>query len=55
MLEEAYGQEAMKKTQVYEWYKHFCDGHVNVNGDPPCRRPSTSTNDKNIKHVCNVV
>jgi hypothetical protein len=27
MLEEAYGEVAMKKIQVYEWYKNFSDGH----------------------------
>jgi hypothetical protein len=45
MLEEAYGEAAMKKTQVYEWYKGFRDGHASVNNDPRCCQPSTSAND----------
>jgi hypothetical protein len=27
MLEEAYGNAAMKKMQVYDWHKCFHDGH----------------------------
>jgi hypothetical protein len=27
MLEEAYGEAEMKKTQVYDWHKRFRDGY----------------------------
>lgn len=55
MLEEAYGEAAMKKMQVYGWHKHFCDGRARVNDDLRSGRPSTSRNDKNIDRVRNVV
>jgi hypothetical protein len=55
MLEEACGKAEMKKTQVYEWHKHFRDGHVNATDNPLCRQLSDSTNDETIESVCNVV
>ena len=30
MLIKAYGESAMSKTRVYEWYKRFQDGRENV-------------------------
>ena len=30
MLTKAYGEFAMSKTRVYEWYKHFQDGREDV-------------------------
>jgi hypothetical protein len=34
----------MKKTPNYECHKRFRDGCLSVNGEPHCRRLSTSTN-----------
>jgi hypothetical protein len=34
MLEEQYGQEAMKKSQICGWYKRFRDGRASANDDP---------------------
>lgn len=43
MLTKAYGESAMSKTKVYEWYKLFQDGHkkrstcaVKCEGDAQC-------------------
>jgi len=30
MLTKAYGESAMSKTRIYEWYKRFQDGRENV-------------------------
>ena len=51
MLQKAYGESAMKKTSVYEWYKRFQDGRVDVEDDERSGRPSTSTIDENVKKV----
>jgi hypothetical protein len=53
MLQEVYGKVAMKETQVY--INVFWDGHTSVTDDLHCRCPATSTSDKNIVHVRNVV
>ncbi|XP_015380044.1 PREDICTED: putative uncharacterized protein FLJ37770 [Diuraphis noxia] len=33
LLQKAYGESAMKKTSVYEWYKRFQDGRKDVEDD----------------------
>jgi hypothetical protein len=53
MLKEEYGKVAIRKMKVYKLRKHFCEGHASVNNDP--RKPSTSTNNKNIECELNVV
>jgi hypothetical protein len=41
----------MKKTSVYEWYKHFHDGREDVEDDERSGRPSKSIVDENVKKV----
>lgn len=38
MLQKAYGESAMKKTSIYEWYKRFQDGREGVEDDEPARQ-----------------
>ena len=52
MLTKAYGESAMSKTRVYEWYKRFQDGREDVKDD---ERPSTSTTDENVEKVKEMV
>ena len=33
ILTKAYGESAMSKTRVYEWYKRFQDGREDVEDD----------------------
>lgn len=49
MLTKTYGESAMSKARIYEWYKRFQDGRENVEDDERPERPSTSTTDKNVK------
>ncbi len=49
MLNEAYGENSMKKTQVYFWFKRFKEGQTSIEDDERSGRPSTSTNDKNVE------
>ena len=51
MLTKAYGESAMSKTRVYEWYKRFQDGREDVEDDERPGRPSTSTTDENVEKV----
>jgi len=52
-LKTVYGDEALKKTAVYDWFKRFKNGQVTRR-----RRaewPATSKNDETIEKVKNLV
>ena len=51
MLTKAYGEFAMSKTRVYEWYKRFHDGREDVEDDERPGRPRTSTTYENVEKV----
>jgi hypothetical protein len=34
MLKTAFGDEALDRTQTYEWWKHFRDGQTSTDDDP---------------------
>jgi histone-lysine N-methyltransferase SETMAR len=55
LLTEAYGAEAMKKSQVYEWHKRFREGRMDIADDPRSGRPSTAIIDEKIEQVRQVV
>ena len=55
MLTKAYGESAMSKTRVYEWYKRFQDGREDVEDNERPGRPSTSTTDENVGKVKEMV
>ena len=55
ILIKAYGESAMSKTRVYEWYKRFQDGREDVEDDERPGRPSTSTTDKTVEKVKEMV
>ena len=55
MLAKAYGESAMSKTRVYEWYKRFQDGREDVEDAERSGRPSTSTTDENVEKVKEIV
>ena len=48
MLKIAFGEEAMCRTQTYEWWKRFKEGRILVDDDPRSGRPSTSKTDDNV-------
>ena len=52
---KAYGESAMSKTVVYEWYKRFQDGREDVEDDERPGRPSTLTTDENMGKVKEMV
>ena len=55
MLTKTYGESAMSKTRVYEWYKRFQYGREDVEDDERPGRPSTSTTDENVEKVKEMV
>jgi transposase len=54
MLKIAFGEEAMCRTQTYEWWKRFKEGRISVD-DPRSGRPSTSKTDDNVAEVPEVI
>ena len=55
LVNQAYGEDGMSRTQCYGWFKHFKEGRMLVSEDPRPGRPSTSTNDDHVKRVCAVI
>ena len=51
MLQQVYGDRAMKQSEVFDWHKCFHDGCESVDNDPCIGHPSMSTNKANVKHV----
>ena len=42
LLRQAYGEDAMGRTQVFDWFRRFTEGRTSVESDPRSGRPSTS-------------
>ena len=55
ILSKAYGESAMSKTRIYEWYKRFQHGRKEVEDNDCPGRPSTSTTDENVEKVKEMV
>ena len=51
MLVQFYGDNAMKKTAVYKWVKHFSEGRESVTDEERSGRPVTSRTEENIGKV----
>ncbi|PNF25045.1 hypothetical protein B7P43_G06995, partial [Cryptotermes secundus] len=51
MLRQAFNDDALRKSQVYEWFSHFKSGNMSTEDMPRPERPSTGRNDKNIAKI----
>jgi len=47
-LQQAYGEDAMGRTQVFDWFRRFKEGRTSVESDPRSGRQSTSRNQEII-------
>ena len=54
-MQQAYSEDAMGRTQVFDWFRRFKDGRTSVESDPRSRRPSTSRNEEMIAKVRTIV
>jgi len=41
LLQQAYGEDAVGRTQVFDWFRRFKEGGISVESDPRSGRPST--------------
>lgn len=55
MLREAYGDNALKKSNVFEWQKRFKYGWENVKDDKKHGQPKTQQNFENVVRVQQLV
>jgi transposase len=55
MLQQAYGEDCLSRTQCYEWYQRIKSGRTSIEDDPKSGRPSSSTGDDHIEKVRSVI
>jgi len=55
LLQQAYGEDAMGRTQVFDWFCQFKEGRTSVESDPCSGQPSTLRNEEMIAKVRPVV
>ena len=55
MIVQVCGDNAMKKTAVYKWVKHFSDGRESVTDEERSGRPATSRTEENIAEFRQIV
>ena len=51
MLQQAYGEDCLSRTQCHEWYQRFGSGRTSIEDDPKSGRPSTSMDDDHVEKV----
>ena len=55
LLKQAYGDDALGRTQCYEWFSRFKSGRQSIEDDPRPGRPSTSTDDSHVQKINDLV
>jgi len=55
LLQQAYGEDAMGRTQVFDWFRRFLEVRTSVVSDTHLERPSTSRNEEVIAKVRTIV
>jgi len=55
LLQQAYGEDAMGRTQVFGWFRRFKEGRTSVASDPRLGQLSTSRNEEMIAKVRTIV
>jgi len=55
LLQQAYGEDAMGRTQVFDWFCQFKEGRTSAESDPCSGQPSTSRNEKMIAKVRTII
>ena len=55
MLQQAYGEDCMSRTQCHEWYLRFKSGRTSIKDYPKSGRPSTSVDDDHVEKMSAVI
>jgi len=51
LLQQAYGEDAMGRTQAFDWFRRFKEGRTSVESDLRSGRLSTPRNEEMIAKV----
>jgi len=51
ILQKAFKEEALSRTQVFEWFARFKRGEMSVEDHPHSGCPSTSRTDENVEKI----
>ena len=54
-LKTAYGDSALSKTRVYEWFSRFKNGEMSFDHHPRSGCPSTSRKDDNVAKINSLI
>ncbi|PNF43896.1 hypothetical protein B7P43_G02795 [Cryptotermes secundus] len=55
MLKTAYKDDAVGKTQVFEWFSHFKNGEMSIDDEPRSGRPSTAQTHENVEKIREII
>jgi len=55
MLQQAYGEDCLSRTQCHAWYQRFKSGRTSIEDDSKSGRPSTSMDDDHVEKVLAVI
>ena len=55
LLQQAYSEDAVGRTQVFDWFRQFKEGRTSVESDPHLGQPSTLRNEEMIAKVRTIV
>jgi len=55
MLQQAYGEDCVGRTQYHGWYQRFKSGRTSIEDDPKFGRPSTSMGEDHVEKVLAVI
>jgi len=55
MLQQAYGEDCLSRTQCHEWYHRFKSGRTSIENDPKFGRPFMSMDDDHVEKVLAVI
>ena len=51
MVNAAYGDQALSRSNVFWWYGRFRDGKEDIEDDPRSGRPTECHSDNNVKKI----
>jgi len=55
MLQQAYGEDCLSRTQCHKWYQCFKSGRTSIEDGPKSGRASTSMDDDHVEKMLAVI